>query len=87
MHVGVVDGAATWAGHTFLLPAQNLLLITLSRNYALAHAPLLPDQVRNPRAGPQRRFIAPSFRTLAQELLQLLALGLAQTRLANSRII
>jgi hypothetical protein len=46
--------------------------------FLIAHAPLLPDQVRNPRAGPQRRFIAPFFRTLAQELLQLLALGLAQ---------
>jgi len=49
----------------------------------IAHTPLLLDQVRNPRAGPQRRFIAPSFRTLAQESLQLLVLGLAQTRLAS----
>src|SRR6516162_1123308 len=49
---------------------QNLPHMTL----VIAHPKLFLDQVRHPRAGPQRSFIAQLLRPADQELLELLPL-------------
>ena len=50
----------------------------------VADAELPLDQSGHPRAGPQRRFVTEPLRPLPQALLQALALGGVQSRLAAS---